>query len=191
MPRLFTGLEVPAHIRAILGMKQAGLAKLRWIDPSDFHLTLRFIGNVHSQQANEIVDALSRKQWVAPTITLDEVKCFGGGKPTTLFASVKADAHLSALASAHDRLMQQMGLPPDPRRFTPHVTLARCKGISAQSVARYLSLHGAAMPGLSYRPERFVLYSARESKGGGPYRIEETWPLLLAQPEARNLTAIH
>ncbi|MEP0943302.1 MAG: 2'-5' RNA ligase family protein, partial [Rhizobiaceae bacterium] len=55
MPRLFTGLEVPAHIRAILSLKQAGIPKMRWIDPADFHITLRFIGDVSIRQADDIV----------------------------------------------------------------------------------------------------------------------------------------
>ena len=68
MPRLFTGLDIPAQIRSQLALKQVGVPKMRWIEPSDFHITLRFIGDVELQTANAVVDALSGRQWSAPTI---------------------------------------------------------------------------------------------------------------------------
>ncbi len=177
MPRLFTGLEVPSSIRLLLSLKQAGLPDMRWVDPGDFHITLRFIGEVDRRQANDIVDALSGRDWTAPQIQLGELKCFGGSSPTALFARVEEEDALINLAASQERLMQQLGLAADPRRFTPHITIGRCRKVSAQSMAQYLSQHAAALPSLSYRPSRFVLYSARQSRGGGPYKIEKIWPL--------------
>ena len=177
MPRLFTGLEVPAHIRAILSLKQAGIPQMRWMEPSDFHITLRFIGDVSARQANDIVEVLSQRSRGQPTVDIGELKCFGGTKPSALYASISTDPILIGLAASQERAMQQLGLPPDPRRFTPHITIGRCKGCSPESIARYLSQHGEAWPGLSYKPARFVLYSARESRGGGPYKVETAWPL--------------
>ena len=175
MPRLFIGLEVPAHIRAILSMKQAGIPKMRWIDPADFHITLRFIGDVPIRQADDIVEVLSRRIWNKPHISLGEIKCFGGSKPSSIYASVRANQELIDLTASQERAMQRLGLPPDSRRFTPHVTIGRCKKCPPEAIARYLSHHGEAWPGLDYTPTRFALYSARESRGGGPYKIEQTW----------------
>lgn len=177
MPRLFTGLEVPAHVRAILSLKQAGIPKMRWIDPADFHITLRFIGDVSIRQADDIVELLSQRSWSSPNIDIGELKCFGGSKPSSVYASVRADKALVDLAASQERALQRLGLPPDSRRFTPHVTVGRCKKCPPESIARYLSHHGEAWPGLTYVPTRFVLYSARESRGGGPYKIEHVWPL--------------
>ncbi|MEP1207060.1 MAG: RNA 2',3'-cyclic phosphodiesterase [Rhizobiaceae bacterium] len=178
MPRLFTGLEVPSPARLMLNLKQVGLSGIRWIDPADFHITLRFIGDVDHRQANDIVEFLSQRSWTAPHITIGELKCFGGSKPTALYAQVRPDDALLELAAGQERLMQRLGLAPDPRRFTPHITIGRCKNLSANSMAHYLSQHGAAQAGLEFLPARFALYSARESRGGGPYKIVQTWPLL-------------
>ena len=175
MPRLFTGLDIPAQIRSQLALKQVGVPKMRWIEPSDFHITLRFIGDVELQTANAVVDALSGRQWSAPTIELGELKSFGGGNPTSVHASIVADQSLSNLVSSQDHLKQRIGLPADTRRFTPHVTLGRCRGASARRIATYLAEFGAAPPTTSYVPSGFALYSARQSRGGGPYRIEKFW----------------
>ena len=48
--------------------------------------------------------------------------------------------------------MQRLGLPPDSRRYTPHVTIGRCKKCPPESIASYLSRHGEAWPGLNYLP---------------------------------------
>ena len=75
-----------------------------------------------------------------------------------------------------ERICQRLGLPADPRKFVPHVTLARLRNASDGDVARYLAGRGnfSTMP---FTVGRFVLMSSRESVGGGPYVVEEAWPL--------------
>ncbi len=73
--------------------------------------------------------------------------------------------------------MRRIGLEPDTRKYTPHVTLARLRGSSSIEVAGYLSTRGyfrtAAFP-----VARFVLFSSRASVGGGPYVVEASYPLI-------------
>ena len=175
MPRLFTGFEIPQDIRNALALKQGGLADVRWIEPSDFHLTLRFIGDVDRRMASDIVEVLSNDLWPAPVIRIGELKSFGGKKPTSIFASIEPDDTLSRVAQKQENLMQGLGLPPDSRRFTPHVTIARCRNLSPVALAQYLSHSGFTSANLEFNPSRFVLYSARDSRGGGPYRVEKAW----------------
>jgi 2'-5' RNA ligase len=81
-----------------------------------------------------------------------------------------------ALQAEIERICQRIGVPSDPRKFMPHVTLARLKNVNPLEVAAYLSSRGnfRAAP---FRVGRFVLMSSRESVGGGPYIVEEAWPL--------------
>jgi 2'-5' RNA ligase len=72
--------------------------------------------------------------------------------------------------------MKRIGLPPETRKFTPHVTLARLRGAIGRDIADYLTLRGGFAAG-PFPVERFVLYSARNSIGGGPYVVEEAYPL--------------
>ena len=72
--------------------------------------------------------------------------------------------------------MRRIGLPPEPRRFLPHVTLARLHGSSPPAVADAIAGRGF-FPTRSFEASRFALFSSRDSTGGGPYRIEETYPL--------------
>ena len=51
MPRLFTGIEVPPGVAAALAALRGGLPRARWIGPENYHLTLRFVGDVDMVQA--------------------------------------------------------------------------------------------------------------------------------------------
>ncbi|MFN4273140.1 MAG: RNA 2',3'-cyclic phosphodiesterase [Aliihoeflea sp.] len=176
MPRLFTALEIPRDAAMSLSLLRGGLPGARWIDVENYHLTLRFFGDVEGHVADEIAAALDRVHRPGFTLSLSGVGAFGGKKPHALWAGVSASPDLSALQAEIERKCQRLGLPADPRKFVPHVTIARLKNVAPHEVAAYLSAHGsfATMP---FRVSRFVLMSARESVGGGPYVVEEAWPL--------------
>ncbi|MCT7376444.1 RNA 2',3'-cyclic phosphodiesterase [Chelativorans salis] len=181
MPRLFTALEIPRDAALSLSLLRGGLPGARWVDVENYHLTLRFIGDVEGHVADEIANALDRVRRPAFSLTLSGVGAFGQKKPHAVWAGVAASPDLYALQGEIERICQRLGLAPDPRKFTPHVTLARLKNTSPHEVAAYLSARGnfAAVP---FRVGRFVLMSARESIGGGPYIVEEAWPLMRAEP---------
>jgi RNA 2',3'-cyclic 3'-phosphodiesterase len=52
MPRLFTGVEIPPDVGQALASLRGGLPGARWIDPENYHLTLRFIGDVDDNTAH-------------------------------------------------------------------------------------------------------------------------------------------
>ncbi|MGC2075331.1 MAG: 2'-5' RNA ligase family protein, partial [Xanthobacteraceae bacterium] len=66
---------------------------------------------------------------------------------------------------------------PEGRKYTPHVTLARLRDSSSHQVAEYLAARGHYRS-LSFAVARFVLFSSRASVGGGPYIVEEDYPLI-------------
>ncbi|BCM22478.1 RNA 2',3'-cyclic phosphodiesterase [Mesorhizobium sp. J8] len=177
MPRLFTALEIPRDAALSLSLLRGGLPGARWIDVENYHLTLRFIGDVEGHVADEIANALDRVDRPSFQMTLTGVGAFGGKKPHAVWAGVSASPDLTALQGEIDRICQRLGLPADPRKFSPHVTLARLRNASPLDVAQYLSARGnfAALP---FRVGRFVLMSSRDSVGGGPYIVEEAWPLV-------------
>lgn len=177
MPRLFTGIEIPAEVAFALSLKRGGLMGARWIDAENYHITLRFIGDVDGQTANEVVDALDRlANSEAFTIKLSHLGAFGGDKPRALYVGVEQNAVLARLQAAQERVLQRLGLEPESRKFTPHVTLARLRGAGPVELAQFIAQAGRFAP-LEFVVERFVLFSSKDSVGGGPYLVEQAYPL--------------
>ncbi len=177
MPRLFTGLEVPASVGLALSLKRGGLFGARWIDTENYHITLRFIGDVDFQLAHEVADGLDRlANSEAFTLKLNHLASFGGDKPRALYAGVENNAALLRLQAGHERVLQRLGLTPEGRKFVPHVALARLRGTSAGEVAQFLAFSGRFQP-LEFPVGRFVLFSSKDSVGGGPYLVEHSYPL--------------
>lgn len=177
MPRLFTGLEIPSDVGFALSLKRGGLNGARWIDPENYHITLRFIGDVDGKTADEVVDSLDRlSNSLQFPIRLTHLGSFGGDKPRALYAGVEPSEALNRLQAAQERVLQRAGLPPEGRKFVPHVSLARLRGTSAEDVARFMA-EAARFEPLAFVPTRFVLFSSRDSVGGGPYLVEQSYPL--------------
>ena len=176
MPRLFTGLEIPRHVADSLSMMRGGLPGARWIDPENYHLTLRFIGDIDDALARDIAGLLGRVQRRPFELRLDGLTSFGGRKPRAVVASVTAVAPLLELQAEQERLLQRLGLEPEGRKYIPHVTLARLRETSSWQVADYLSARGH-FRSAAVEVSRFVLFSSRSSVGGGPYVVEAAYPL--------------
>jgi 2'-5' RNA ligase len=176
MPRLFTALEIPPHVAQSLAMMRGGLPGARWIDPENYHLTLRFIGDIDDALAHEIAGMLGRVRRMSFELRLDGLLSFGGRKPRAVVAPVTPIAPLMELQAEHERLFQRLGLEPEGRKYTPHVTLARLRDSSSHQVAEYLSARGHYRSA-SFEVSRFVLFSSRSSVGGGPYIVEADYPL--------------
>ncbi|MBR0966903.1 RNA 2',3'-cyclic phosphodiesterase [Bradyrhizobium diazoefficiens] len=176
MPRLFTGLEIPAEVGQTLSNLRGGLPGARWIDPENYHVTLRFIGDIDGISANEIASMLFRIDRKPFEVKVQGLQSFGGRKPRAVVATIAPSKPLMDLQAELERMMQRIGLNPEGRKFIPHVTLARLYDATDRDVADYLSLRGY-FPSKVFIAERFVLFSSRASTGGGPYVVEDAYEL--------------
>lgn len=176
MPRLFTGIEIPPAISMALTSLRGGLNNARWVDPENYHLTLRFIGDVENPVANEVANMLDEVAREPFTLRFEGLGAFGGRKPHAVYVALAPSPDLMALQAEHERLMQRVGLQPEGRKYTPHLTLARVRGIPPEVVARYIELRAGFSAG-PFNVSRFALFSARAGQGGGPYVVEEAYPL--------------
>jgi 2'-5' RNA ligase len=171
MPRLFTGLEIPADVSLDLQIMQGGIPGARWMDPANHHLTIRFIGDIETGVAREIALGLEALRFTPFKVRLKGVGLFGGNKPHSLYAGLEENAELRRLHDQHQRLCQTLGLPAEHRKFLPHVTLARLKEAEPRALQRWVEVHSLySTP--QFDVNSFVLFSSRPLKGGGPYGVE-------------------
>ena len=60
MLRLFVGIEFPPELKLRLSLLCTGVIGAKWVDPGNFHLTLRFIGEITEDVAVDVDEALAR-----------------------------------------------------------------------------------------------------------------------------------
>lgn len=174
--RLFTALSLPDPVARSLMLLQSGVPGARWQSRQQLHLTLRFIGEVDGAVAGEIDDALAAIAAPGFTLELKGTGSFGGRKPRDLWAGVAANEPLNHLSRKIESALQRIGLPPDERKFTPHVTLARLRNTPPGAVMDYLADHAlfAAAP---FAVTVFALYSSKLTGDGSIYRVEKDYAL--------------
>jgi len=176
MPRLFSALAIPEDVARALSLHRGGLPGARWVEPSDYHITLRFMGDIDEATARDIDESLAEIRRKPFAVTLDGLGSFGGGRPRAIIARVTPTAPLIELQADQERRVRRAGLAPETRKFTPHVTLARLRDASPIDVADYLASRSIPQS-LTFEADSFVLYSSRASVGGGPYVAEAVYPL--------------
>jgi 2'-5' RNA ligase len=187
MPRLFTGIEIPPPIAQGLSMLRGGIPGARWIDPANYHMTLRYIGDIDGATARDVMQILGGVRRRSFDLVLNRLDQFGGRKPRAIFAGASPTPALNELQAELERLLQRIGLPAEQRKYSPHVTLARLRDSTAQQVAESLASRGPFRTP-PFPVSRFVLYSSKASTGGGPYVIEAAYPLSMESeriPDAR------
>ncbi len=126
MLRLFVGIGFPPELKLRLSLLCSGIPGARWVDPGNLHLTLRFIGEIVEDLAADVDEALARLRARRFALQLAGTGVFGGGdRPRSLWVGVERSPELVALRDKIEQALIRAGLPPEPRKFAPHVTLAR------------------------------------------------------------------
>lgn len=178
--RLFVALDLPAGLRQRLSWLAGGIDGARWVAPENYHLTLRFIGELPGYRAEEIDHALAGLRAPGFTLTLAGTGTFAkGGKATSLWAGVERNPQLDHLQSKVETALQRAGLEPERRRFSPHVTLARLDGVPEAKVAAWVQAHNL-FRAEGVPVEHFTLFSSRLGKEQPVYTPEADYALALA-----------
>ena len=152
------------------------VAGAKWAEPENLHLTLRYAGDIDNRKAADFAEELSYIRVPVFDLKLAGLGAFGGNDPHTIWAGVEGGDALEQLARANERAARNVGLAPETRKFKAHITLARLRGARPVEVARVLERH-ATYKSDSITIEQFVLFSSRPLIGGGPYAVEDEFPL--------------
>ncbi len=175
--RLFVGLELPGAVRGRLDEMDSNLPGARWIDAESLHLTLRFIGEVGRIEAEEVDEALAALRGRGFELVLTGVGVFArGGRPVTLWAGVERNPALEHLQAKVETALQRCGLPPERRRFVPHVSLARLSDTPEERIARWLAAHNL-FRAEAFAVRHFTLFSSILGKEQAHYTPEVEYAL--------------
>lgn len=176
MLRLFVGIGFPPELKLRLSLLCSGIPKARRVDPGNLHLTLRFIGEISEDLAADVDDALIQLRARRFSLQLAGTGVFGGDRPRSLWVGVERNPDLVALRDKIEQALTRIGLPPEPRKFAPHVTLARLQNPPLDKLAEFLAAHA----GFRAEPlpvEAFSLIASYPTKAGSVYEDQADYPL--------------
>ena len=168
MHRLFVAIRPPEDVRDLLIDAMHDSPALRWVGDEQLHLTLRFIGEVERPVANDIAAALDRVRSSNFQIRISGAGKFEKRSGGALWAGVEPKTPVVGLAAKVERALQQVGLEPEHRAFSPHITLARWNRRNSEAVEAFLrrtsDLHSEP-----FDVDRFILFESKLSRHGPHY----------------------
>jgi 2'-5' RNA ligase len=176
--RLFVALDMPWSVREQLAaLSGTGIPGARWVPPQNYHLTLRFIGDIPGHIARDVDDALLAIRARGFALTLTGMGTFAkGAVSNALWVGVERTPSLDHLRNKIETALQRCGLEPERRRFQPHVTLARLDNPAEGKVVAFVQAHNL----FRTEPipvEHFTLFSSLLNKDHAVYTPEAEYEL--------------
>ncbi len=183
--RLFIAIDIDPAIRAAIAQFMEGVRgfapDVRWVSAQSLHVTLKFIGEWPPARLDELKTALSGVRGKPCSIAFAGAGFFPTARSARVFwIGIEAGPELAALASAIDSATSQLGIEPERRKFTPHLTLARAgsgrpqrmRGDRINQAFLRLQEKLAGMPGPAFgtmTAKEFFLFESRLSPKGAQY----------------------
>lgn len=171
--RLFVAIDLPRTIKDALVRLDPVIRGVRWLPAEQMHLTLSFLGQVDVSIDEKLRDKLREIRWSAFFLPIAGFGTFPSkGRPNIIWIGVGAGhPHLFQVHKRVQDAALAAGLEPDLRPWHPHITLARCRDVSAESVRPFLKRHADFDAGMIH-VESFCLYSSVLTPAGSIYTTE-------------------
>ncbi len=177
MIRLFVGLALPEPVALAIDRLNDAMPGAHWVEPENLHITLRFIGDIDEGDAEDVHHELMRVRAPAFQLSLSGIGAFGQGRKTrALWVGVEKNQALGLLQGRVDAAVVRAGQPHEPRKFVPHVTLARFRSGPADRIQNFIVANNLFRAG-PFGVGHFVLFESEMGAGGSVYHTLESYPL--------------
>ncbi|MEM9669901.1 MAG: RNA 2',3'-cyclic phosphodiesterase [Pseudomonadota bacterium] len=175
--RLFAALPIRPDIADFLTPLQSKLPGASWRPSENFHITLRFFGEMDHTLARELDEEIAAMPAQQMKLKLKGAGWFGRNEPRSVWIGVDYNEALKSLAGNCERAARRIGLAAEKRKFLPHVTLAYCHGTPMEAAEAFTS-GLAEFESPEFWADRFHLYSSELGHGPSRYRKEADYPLI-------------
>ena len=171
--RLFVAIDLPESTRQLLASLDPQIRGVRWVEPTQMHLTLAFFGDVADDIELPLQEKLGAIEFGAFFLPVVGVGTFSAkGAPKIIWIGVgKAHPHLFQIYKRVQEAALAAGLEPELRPWHPHITIARCRDVAPQSLRNFLKANVDLDAGM-IRVEAFHLYSS-DLTPAGPIHTRE------------------
>lgn len=133
--RCFIAIDLPEHVKEILAQLQQSLrvwpARVKWVEQRNFHLTLKFLGEVPSETVQSVENVISEicSRHIRREIFLNGIGAFpNAANPRVLWVGIRdVQKNLTEIWSELENNLAKHGFDREERQFSPHLTLGRVK----------------------------------------------------------------
>ena len=136
MKRLFAAIKIHPSATFIKVLNEISTSlrheRIKWVEPENMHLTLKFFGETDEVQIPDICRALHTavEQSKPFELKIANTGIFGSRyDPKVIWFGVDKNPELDILAKNIFAELQKCGWTPDRQNFVPHLTIGRIKGI--------------------------------------------------------------
>lgn len=171
--RLFVAIDLPDTTRELLANLDPHIRGVRWTDPDQMHLTLGFFGDAREDIELKLREKLCATEFGAFFLPVNGVGSFSSrGAPKIIWIGVgKAHPHLFQIHKRVQEAALAAGIEPELRPWHPHITLAHCRDVSAQTLRKFLQSNAEFDAGM-IRVDAFHLYSSKLTPAGPIHTLE-------------------
>lgn len=119
-------LERMVYIQKILTETRADL---KLVEPENIHITLRFLGNISKAMVDKVYEEMKKVKFAPFDVEIRGVGAFPNMRnPRVLWAGIARGVdQLRAIFNQLEPNLRRLGFAPDPKGFSPHLTIARVK----------------------------------------------------------------
>ncbi len=188
--RTFIAIELPQDIKDHLGRIQAKLknaqADVKWVAPSNIHLTLKFLGEIDERQKDDVLLAMRTASALNKpfTIAMGQTGGFPGIRsPRVIWIGLQqGDQHVKTLAASLEKELAAAGFPAETREFSSHITLGRTRsGKNRQQLSEALedlNSKPAGTAATAVEVKEIVLFKSTLTPRGSVYEKLAVIPLI-------------
>ena len=182
--RLFIAIELSEPVRRhldslVTALELSGeggeLPTVSWIKRENWHITLKFLGEVEENRVSELSRAFSQVAVEPIRLSVDRMVYFPKRGPVRVIAAGLGEdvGRLSQLQRSIEIISEQIGFPSEDREYTPHVTFGRSR--TGERGNDWISLRNTRLeskfPGPAFIAESFALMRSELASTGSKYEV--------------------
>ena len=179
--RCFVAIEIDKGIQSRLNQLQKQIqkrcsldaGKVKWVEPENIHLTLKFIGEVQDRDITTVCGIVDEVAAGYESFTIDARRLgYFGSPPRVVWVGVDADPKLLEIQKELDDRLAETGLADeDNKGFKGHLTLCRVKDFRAGRTLKAV-VDGFDEVELGFQSvERVCVFSSELTKHGPVYTV--------------------
>ena len=172
--RLFVAIDcesIEFHLKKI----QKSLYTLQGRFTDDFHLTLKFIGNVDDSKLESVINRLSKIELASFELCLNHLGMFNTYNQQIIWCGIEKSNPLLELQSSVNQVLQD--ILPEPYKFTPHITLLRIKKVLPETKEIVKEVLKKEFQPVLLKVSEFKLFKSQLKSGPPKYFVRARFPL--------------